>query len=106
MVVDKLNPGLKVGSFMNAIVAAIGIAVVTVLVDAGPGHLEDQIGGPGLMGAIVSLIVAALILMFVGKLLSGFETSGFTGALIAAIAIAVIYWLLVAFLGPVFAAPV
>ncbi|MCA9950422.1 MAG: phage holin family protein [Anaerolineales bacterium] len=43
------------------------------------------------MGAIIQLIVAAVVLMISDRLLKGLRVAGFTGALIAAIAIGVVY---------------
>jgi uncharacterized membrane protein YvlD (DUF360 family) len=54
--------------------------------------LRLTIGG-GLLGLIVLLIIAAVILMISDRFLPGFEVHGFTGAIIAAIAIAVVSWL-------------
>ena len=56
------------------------------------GFLGITIGG-GLLGAIVYLIVAAVILLISDRFLSGLSVSGFGGAIIAAIAIGVVTWL-------------
>lgn len=47
-----------------------------------------------LLGAIVNLIIAALVLMLAGNFVSGLRVKGFLGALIAAIAIGLVGWLL------------
>ena len=57
------------------------------------GLLGITIGG-GLLGAIVLLIVAAVVLMLSDKFVPGMEVKGFSGAIIAAIAIAVVSWII------------
>jgi putative membrane protein len=67
------------------------------------GLLGLGTGGNGsLLGAIIWLIVSAVVLLISARILPGFTVNGFTGAIIAAIAIAVIYWLISLVLGPVF----
>ncbi|MDQ7794072.1 MAG: phage holin family protein [bacterium] len=51
------------------------------------------------IGLAVRFVVSALVLMFVGFLLPGFEIAGFTNALIAAVAIAIIGYIAEALLG-------
>jgi putative membrane protein len=55
--------------------------------------------GSGWLGAIVNLIVAAVVLMIAGGFVKGLVVKGFVGALIAAVAIAVVSWLIVWVLG-------
>jgi putative membrane protein len=52
-----------------------------------------------LLGAIVYLVVAAVVLMISDRFVPGMKVNGFGGAIIAAIAIAVVSWLVVWFLG-------
>lgn len=52
-----------------------------------------------MLGAIVRFIVSALVLMFVQFLVPGFRVLGFWNALLAAIAIAVVGYLVEAVLG-------
>jgi putative membrane protein len=96
VIVDKLNLGLTVGSFMNAIIAAVVIAVVGWGLNWLLGLIGIQLPtGPsgGLVAAIIYFIVAAVILMIADRFLAGMSVKGFTGALVAAIAIAVLNWL-------------
>ncbi|MBE3573198.1 MAG: phage holin family protein [Moorella humiferrea] len=51
------------------------------------------------VGTIVRFIVSALVLMLVGFILPGIRVAGFTGALIAAVVIALLGWLAEAVLG-------
>ena len=50
--------------------------------------------GADMLAAIVHLIIAAIVLMIAGNFVSGLEVKGFTGALIGAIAIAAVAWLI------------
>ncbi|MBZ4687250.1 MAG: putative rane protein [Clostridia bacterium] len=52
-----------------------------------------------MLGMIIRFIVSALVLMVVGWILPGFEVAGFTGALIAAVVIAVLGYLIESFFG-------
>jgi putative membrane protein len=92
-IVSKLNLGLTVRSFGSAILAAIVIAIVAAIITWLLGLLGISLG-TGILGAIVALIVAAVVLLISDKFLPGLEVRGFGGAIIAAIAIAVIFWLI------------
>ena len=94
MVVDKLNLGLSVGGFGNAFIAAVGIAVVAVLGLWILALLNITIQVTGLLGFIIAVIAAAVVLMIAARLLNGFTVNGFGGAVIAAIAIGVCYWII------------
>jgi putative membrane protein len=91
-IVGKLKLGLTVRGFMAAIIAAIVIALVTAVVVWLLGLLGISLGG-GILGAIIGLIVAAVVLMISDRFVPGMEVKGFTGAIIAAIAIAVVSWI-------------
>lgn len=91
-IVGKLGLGLEVDGFMPAFLAAIVIAVVAGLINWLLGLLGITIGG-GLLGAIVHLVIAAVVLMISGSIVRGLRVNGFVGALIAAIAIGVMGWL-------------
>lgn len=91
-IVGKLGLGLEVDGFMPAFLAAIVIAVVAGLINWLLGALGITIGG-GLLGAIVHLVIAAVVLMISGSIVRGLRVNGFVGALIAAIAIGVMGWL-------------
>jgi putative membrane protein len=97
-IVSKLNMGLTVKSYGSAIIAAIVIAVVTAVVFWLLGLLKITVGA-GLLGWIIMLIIAAVILMLSDKFLPGMEVKGFKGAIIAAIGIGVVSWLLSWILG-------
>jgi putative membrane protein len=92
LIVDRLNVGLKVGGFLNAVIAAAVIAVVAFLLEWVLGLIGITLGG-GLVGAILALIASAVVLMVAGRILRGMSVSGFGGAILSAIAIAVVGWL-------------
>jgi len=91
--VGKFGLGLEVDGFGSAFIAAIVIAIVGGLINWLLGVVGISIGG-GWIGAIVHLIVAAVVLMVSDKLLSGLKVAGFGGALIAATAIGFVHWVL------------
>ncbi len=99
-VVGKLGLGLKVSGFVPAIVAALVIAVVSALFVWLLGALGLSLGG--FLGAIIHLIIAALVLMFAGNMVKGLKVKGFVGALIAAVAIGVVSWLINGVVGLLF----
>ena len=92
-IVSKLNLGLTVRGYVAAIIAALVIAVVTAIVFWLLGLLNITIGG-GLLGWIVTVVIAAVILRFSDRFVPGMEVHGFKGAIIAAIAIGVVSWII------------
>jgi len=52
-----------------------------------------------MLGVIIRFIVAALVLLFLGFLLPGFHITGFWDALLAALIIALVGWLVEALFG-------
>jgi putative membrane protein len=98
LLVSRLNLGLSVTGFGAAAIAAIVIAIVGAVVLWLLGVLGITIGG-GWFGALVYLVVAAVVLMISDRFVPGMKVKGFTGAIVAAIAIGVVYWILVWLLG-------
>ena len=92
-VVGKLGLGLEVSGFGPAYVAAIVIAVLNGVVAWLLGALGITIGG-GLLGAVLHLVIAGIVLMLAGRFVKGLVVKGFTGALVAAIAISAVGWLI------------
>lgn len=97
-VVGKLGLGLTVSGFGAAFIAAIIIAVVSGLVTWLLGALHITIAG-GFLGGIIHLIIAAIVLLISGRIVPGLQVKGFLGAIVAAIAIGVVAWLLSLLLG-------
>jgi len=92
-IVSKLGLGLEVDGFGSAFIAAIIIAIVGGLINWLLGVLGISIEGYWL-AAIIQLIIAAVVLMISDRLLKGMRVAGFVGALVAAIAIGVVYFLI------------
>lgn len=92
-VVSLFGLGLKVDGIGTAFLAGILIAlvggVITWLLDL----LKLSIPN-GLLRFVVNVLVGAVVLYFGASFLPGLTVDGFTGALIAALAIGVISWLL------------
>jgi len=92
-IVGKLGLGIEVSGFGPAFVAAIVIAVLNGVVTWLLGVLNITIA-VGLLGAIIHLVIAAVVLMLAGNFVKGLVVKGFTGALVAAIAIGAVGWLI------------
>jgi putative membrane protein len=95
--VSSLNLGLRVRGFLTALIAAIMIAIIGAVVR----FVLAAIGVPnpgGITGFVERLIISAGVLMVSDKLLPGLTVHGFKGAITAALAIAVIVWVLGLFL--------
>jgi putative membrane protein len=92
-IVGKLRLGLEVSGFGSAITAAIAIAVVGGLINWLLGSLGVTLDG-GLLGAIINLVLSAIVLMIAGRIEEGLVVKGFAGALVAAIAIGIVTWLI------------
>ena len=99
-VVSKLGLGRKVIGFVPALIAAAVITVASWLIVWLLGLLGLSMGG--FIGAVIYLIIAALVLMFAGKRIKGLSVKGFMPALIAAVAIGVVSWLIDGLLGLLF----
>ncbi len=92
-VVSKLGLGLEVDGFASAFLAAIIIAMVGGLVEWLLSSLGITFGG-GWLGAIAHFFIGAIVLLISDRLLEGLRVAGFGGALVGALAIAVIDFLL------------
>ncbi len=90
-IVGRLGLGLTVDGFVPALIAAAVIAIVGAVV-VWLLNLGFQVQGAWLI-AIVNLIVAAVVLLIADRFVPGMKVAGFGGAIIAAIAIGVVAWL-------------
>ena len=90
-IVGKLGVGLEVDGFGSAFIAAIVIAFVGGIIEWLISLVWTIPGG--WFGAIINLIVAAIVLMISDKFLKGMKVAGFVGALVAAAAIDVVTWI-------------
>lgn len=94
-VVGKLGLGLSVDHFGWAALAGLMIGLVI------SGLQTFVVPLSGIVDAIVHLLISAVVILGAGKLLKGFTVNGFGGALVAALAIAGISYLI----GILFGAP-
>ena len=93
-VVSKLNLGLHVDSFGWAMLAGLLIGLLTNVIML----LVPE--STGIVNFIVQLLVSAIAIFACGALLKGLTVRGFAGAIAAAVAIAVVsFVLLVVVLG-------
>ena len=86
--VSKLNVGLSVNSFGWAMLAGLFIGAITNFLN----HLLP--GMNEIVTMVIHLFIAAAVILAAGKLFSGVNVDGFKGALIAAVAIAVVGFVL------------
>jgi len=92
-IVGKLGLGLEVSGFGPAYVAAIVIAILNGIVTWLLGVLGVDLGA-GFVAALISLVIAAIVLLLAGRFVKGLVVKGFLGAIVAAIAIAAVGWLI------------
>ena len=92
-IVGRLGLGIEVSGFGPAFIAAIVIAVISTILYWLLGFFNITIGG-GLCGGLIYLLVAAAVLLLAGRFVKGLVVKGYVGAIIAAIAIGVVAWLL------------
>lgn len=96
-IVGRLGLGLVVSGFMPALLAAFVIAILSGLITWLLTTLGLNIDG-GFMGGIIHLLIAALVLLLSSRIVPGVMVQGPIGALIAALAISAVGWLIQAFL--------
>jgi putative membrane protein len=94
MIISRLNLGLTVDGFGSAFIASAVISIVAAIITWLIGLIGIKVGNPGLLGAVVSLVVAAVVLLISDRFVKGMKVNGFVGAIIAAISYGVIAWLL------------
>ena len=93
-IVGRLGLGLTVGSFTDALIAGAVIAIVAWAINWLLVSVFNVTLDAGLLGAILSLIVAAIVLVIADRCVMGKKERRFVGAIIGAIAIAVVAWLI------------
>ena len=92
--VGKLGIGMEVDGFGPAFRAAIVIAILTAIIHWIWLTVFNYSLPTGLSGAIINLGVSATVLQTVSKWIKGLQVNGFSGALIASVAIAAVQYLL------------
>ena len=96
-IVGRLGLGLVVSGFVPALLAAFVIAILSGAITWLLTTLGLTIDG-GFMGGIIHLLIAALVLLLSSRIVPGMMVQGPVGALIAALAIGAVGWLVNAFL--------
>lgn len=91
-VVGKLRLGIQINHLGTALLAGALTAVFGVLLFRWTAALMGEAGSLWI-SRLVHLVVTAVILLLVGGILPGMRTKGFLGALVAAVAIAVLFFL-------------
>ena len=87
-IVSKFDLGLHVDSFGWAMLAGLLIGAATNVAR----HLVPSTDG--ILGLLVNLVISAAVILACGALLKGLTVRGYKGALIAAVSIAVVGFLL------------
>lgn len=98
--VGQLNLGMSVKGFGPSFIAALVIAVLTAGVYWLFSELNIWVPG-GLGGVLINLLVAAVVLYVAGSVVQGVKVRGFSGALIAAVAMAVVTWFVTPIIGSI-----
>jgi putative membrane protein len=92
-IVGKLGIGISIERFGTAIVAAFLVAIIGFLLHQLTAGWTGMFGG-STGSTLLHIVGSAIILLIVGKMLPGMATKGFLGAIVAAIAIGLVSWLL------------
>lgn len=94
MVISHSGLGLTVDSWRAALVVAATISILASLAVAFLRLIGPGVNYPNWFGALVALVVAAVVLLVSGRFVKGVKVHGFAGAIVAAISYGVIVWLL------------
>ena len=92
-IVGKLGIGMIIEKFGTAFVAAFLVAVIGVLLSKLSGSMFAG-SNSALISTVLHIVVSAVVLLIVDKILPGMQTKGFLGAIVAAIAMGLVSWLL------------
>jgi putative membrane protein len=94
MVISHSGLGLTADSWRAALVVAATISILASLAVAFLRLIGPDVNYPNWFGAVVALVVAAVVLLVSGRFVKGVNVHGFAGAIVAAISYGVIVWLL------------
>lgn len=92
-IVGRLGLGLVVSGFVPALLAAFVIAILSGAIIWLLTTLGLNIEG-GIGGGIIHLLIAALVLLLSSRIVPGIMVQGPVGAIVAALAIGAVGWLL------------
>ena len=94
LIIDRLNIGIRVGSFGTALLAAVVIAVLNIFL----GTILRLLALPlnlitlFLLTWLISWFITAIVLYVAAKIVKGFEIKNFGSALIGALIMAILNW--------------
>jgi putative membrane protein len=94
MIISRLGLGLAVDGFGAAFIASAVITIVAGIINWLLRTIGISVGNANWLGALISLVVAAVVLLISDRFVKGMKVNGFVGAIIAAISYGVIAWLL------------
>ena len=94
MIISRLGLGLAVDGFGAAFIASAVITIVAGVINWLLRTIGINVGNANWLGALISLVVAAVVLLISDRFVKGMKVNGFVGAIIAAISYGVIAWLL------------
>jgi putative membrane protein len=94
MIISRLGLGLAVDGFGAAFIASAVITIVAGVINWLLRTIGISVGNTNWLGALISLVVAAVVLLISDRFVKGMKVNGFVGAIIAAISYGVIAWLL------------
>lgn len=97
-IVGRLGLGLVVSGFVPALLAAFVIAILSGAITWLLTALGLNVEG-GIVGGIIHLLIAALVILLSSRIVPGIMVQGPVGAVIAALAIGAVGWLINAVLG-------
>lgn len=97
-IVGRLGLGLVVSGFVPALLAAFVIAILSGAITWLLTALGLNIDG-GIVGGIIHLLIAALVILLSSRIVPGIMVQGPVGAVVAALAIGAVGWLVNAVLG-------
>lgn len=97
-IVGRLGLGLVVSGFVPALLAAFVIAILSGAITWLLTTLGLNVEG-GIVGGIIHLLIAALVILLSSRIVPGIMVQGPVGAVVAALAIGAVGWLINAVLG-------
>ncbi|MBF0516165.1 MAG: phage holin family protein [Nitrospirae bacterium] len=92
LVAAYVLPGVKVGSFGSALVAALAIGILNALLR--PVLIILTLPLTIVTLGLFLLVINAVIVMIVGSIVKGFEVRGFFTAILFSIILTVAHWIL------------
>lgn len=97
-IVGRLGLGLVVSGFVPALLAAFVIVILSAVITWLLTTLGLNVEG-AILGGIIHLLIAALVILLSSRVVPGIMVQGPVGAVIAALAIGAVGWLINAILG-------